>query len=101
MFYAWTTSDDTKSISKETIGQAVISNLQIRAARALLGWSQARLAEEAGVSVITVKRMEASPETFHARFDIVMKVKAAVERGGVVFLDGTDGFSHGVQLRTP
>ena len=79
----------------------MISNLQIRAARALLGWSQARLAEAAGVSVITVKRMEASPEAFHARFDIVMKVKAAVERGGVVFLEGTDGFSHGVQLRTP
>jgi hypothetical protein len=53
------------------------------------------------VSVITIKRMEASPEAFHARFDIVMKVKAAVERAGVVFLDGADGFSHGVQLRTP
>jgi hypothetical protein len=50
--------------------------------------------------VITVKRMEATPEVFHARFDIVMKVKAAVERGGVVFLEGDAGFSHGVQLRT-
>ena len=79
----------------------MISNLQIRAARALLGWSQAKLAEEAGVSVITVKRMEASPAAFHARSDIVMKVKAAVERGGVVLLEGPDGFSHGVQLRAP
>ena len=52
--------------------------------------------------VITVKRMEASPEAFPPpSFDIVMKVKAAVEQAGVVFLDGTDGFSHGVQLRTP
>jgi hypothetical protein len=51
--------------------------------------------------VITVKRMEASPEAFRARFDIVMKVKAAVEHRGVVFLEGADGFSHGVQLRTP
>ena len=59
------------------------------------------MAEAAGVSVITIKRMEASPEAFRARFDIVMKVKAAVERAGVVFLDGTDGFSHGVQLRIP
>ncbi len=78
----------------------MISNLQIRAARALLGWSQAKLAEEAGVSVITIKRMEASPDAFHARFDIVMKVKTAVERAGVVFLEGAHGFSHGVQLRT-
>jgi hypothetical protein len=30
-----------------------------------------------------------------------MKVEAAVERGGVVFLEGTGGFGHGVQLRTP
>ena len=92
---------DTKSIKEETIGQDLISNLQIRAARALLGWSQAKLAEAAGVSVITVKRLEASPEAFHARFDIVMKVKTAAERAGVVFLDGADGFSHGVKLRTP
>jgi DNA-binding XRE family transcriptional regulator len=77
----------------------VITNLQIRAARALLGWSQGKLAEEAGVSVITVKRLEAQTEDFHARYDIVMKVKAAVERGGVEFLG--EGFSHGVQLRPP
>jgi transcriptional regulator with XRE-family HTH domain len=77
----------------------LITNLQIRAARALLGWSQAKLAEEAGVSVITVKRLEAQSEDFHARYDIVMKVKAAVERGGVAFLG--EGFSHGVQLRRP
>jgi hypothetical protein len=51
--------------------------------------------------VITVKRMESSPEAFHARFDIVMKVKASVERAGVVFMEGADGFSHGVQLRQP
>ena len=75
----------------------VITNLQIRAARALLGWSQARLADEAGVSVITIKRLEASDEPFHARYDIVMKVQGAVERGGVEFLG--EGFSHGVQLK--
>lgn len=75
----------------------MITNLQIRAARALLGWSQAKLAEAAGVSVITVKRLEGSDEPFHARFDIVMKVKTAVESGGVEFLG--EGFSHGVQLR--
>ena len=79
----------------------LISNLQIRAARALLGWSQSRLAEEAGISVITVKRMEAQVDTFHARAAVVMKVKAAVERGGVAFPEGAEGFSHGVQLRTP
>lgn len=76
----------------------MISNLQIRAARALLGWSQQRLADEAGVSAITVKRLEASEETFQARFETVMKVKAAVESAGVVF-GGEDGRAHAVSLR--
>jgi transcriptional regulator with XRE-family HTH domain len=78
---------------------SVISNLQIRAARALLGWSQTKLAEEAGLSVITVKRLEASDEQFQARFDTVMKVKDAVERAGVVFQVMPDGLVHGVSLR--
>lgn len=78
----------------------MISNLQIRAARALLGWSQQRLADEARVSPITVKRLEASQETFQARFETVMKVKAAVEAAGVVFRAGDDGLIHGVSLRS-
>lgn len=77
----------------------MISNLQIRAARALLGWSQQRLADEAGLSPITVKRLEASEETFQARFDTVMKVKEAVEVAGVVFRIDENGLIHGVSLR--
>lgn len=77
----------------------MISNLQIRAARALLGWNQQKLADEAGVSAITVKRLEASDETFQARFDTVMKIKTAVEAAGVVFRTGEDGLIHGVGLR--
>jgi transcriptional regulator with XRE-family HTH domain len=77
----------------------VISNLQIRAARALLGWNQTRLAEEAGVSPITVKRLEASDEPFQARADTIQKIREAVERAGVVFQIAADGLIHGVSLR--
>ena len=77
----------------------MISNLQIRAARALLGWSQQRLADEAGLSAITVKRLEASDEGFQARFETVMKIKTAVETAGVVFRTGEDGLIHGVSFR--
>jgi transcriptional regulator with XRE-family HTH domain len=77
----------------------MISNLQIRAARALLGWNQQRLADAAGVSAITVKRLEGSNETFQARFDTVMKVKEAVESAGVIFGGGDVGFAHTVSLR--
>ncbi len=77
----------------------MISNLQVRAARALLGWSQQKLADAAGVSAITVKRLEASDEVFQARFETVMKIKVAVEAAGVVFRTGEDGLIHGVSLR--
>jgi transcriptional regulator with XRE-family HTH domain len=77
----------------------MISNLQIRAARALLGWNQQQLADAAGVSAITVKRLEGSDETLQARFETVMKIKSAVESAGVVFRTGEDGLIHGVGLR--
>lgn len=75
-----------------------VSNLQIRAARALLGWSQSRLAEEAGVSLITVKRLEGSEETFPARYSTVLAVVAALERVGIDFLPQAGGYSHGVRI---
>lgn len=64
----------------------MITNVQIRAARALLGWDQARLAEEAGVSVITVKRLETAEDELPGRYETVMKVKRAVEKAGVEFI---------------
>jgi transcriptional regulator with XRE-family HTH domain len=56
---------------------------QFRAARALLGWSQTRLAEAVDVTVITIKRMEnpsvgASEETQE-------KARRALEAAGVTF----------------
>jgi hypothetical protein len=77
----------------------MISGVQIRAGRALLGWDQARLAEAAGVSVITVKRLEAAGEDIHAHFATVIKVKSAFESAGVLFLDEESGLGYGVRLR--
>ena len=61
--------------------------MQIRAARALLGWDQNRLAKEAGVSVITVKRVEGADDGFHARYETVMKIRRAVEKAGIEFVN--------------
>jgi transcriptional regulator with XRE-family HTH domain len=77
----------------------VISGVQIRAGRALLGWDQARLAEAAGVSVVTVKRLEAAGEDIHAHFATVVKVKSAFESAGVLFLGEESGLGYGVRLR--
>jgi len=77
----------------------MISGIQIRAGRALLGWDQAKLAEVAGVSIITVKRLEAAGEEIHAQFATVMKVKSAFEKAGVLFLGEESGLGYGVRLR--
>jgi transcriptional regulator with XRE-family HTH domain len=76
----------------------MLSGIQIRAARALLGWNQARLAEQAGLSVITVKRLEAAGEDIHAHFATILKVKTAFEDAGVLFLGEESGLGYGVRL---
>ena len=77
----------------------MISGVQIRAGRALLGWDQAKLGQAAGISIITVKRLEAAGEDIHAHFATVMKVKAAFEEAGVIFLGEESGLGYGVRLR--
>jgi transcriptional regulator with XRE-family HTH domain len=70
---------------------------QIRAARALIGWSQAELAEAAGVSVSLVDRFETGqPGSIAA--ETVAKMRAALESAGVAFIPKNGGGA-GVRLR--
>ena len=75
-----------------------VSVRQIKAARALLDWSQERLAKEASVSVPTIKRLEAADGELGGRGDTIEKIRAAFERKGIEFTNGT---SPGVRFRTP
>jgi transcriptional regulator with XRE-family HTH domain len=75
-----------------------VSIRQIKAARALLGWSQADLAAMAGVSVPTVKRLEAADGLLGGRENTVIKLRSALERAGIEFTNGT---KPGVGLRKP
>jgi predicted transcriptional regulator len=56
---------------------------QMRAARALLGIDQRRLADLAGVSVPTIQGMEASDGTVRGVIDTLTKVVEALDRAGV------------------
>ena len=70
---------------------------QLRAARALLGWSQTELAKRAGMSLPTVKRVEtvSGPRVSEeARYEL----QRALELGGVEFIDENGG-GPGVRLR--
>jgi len=70
---------------------------QIRAARALLGWSQRDLAEACGRSIPTVKRAEGDAE-LGASGASISAIRAALEAAGVIFLDA-NGDGPGVRLR--
>lgn len=77
--------------------QARISQGQIRAARGLLGWSQATLADRAGISSMTVKRAEGSGSPYPAQ-GALSAIRAALEDGGVQFIEENGGGA-GVRLR--
>ena len=68
----------------------MISNAQLRAARGLLGWSQARLAEESGLGIATVKRMEGERGPFRSSAGNVWKVQQTLEDAGVIFIDAAE-----------
>lgn len=75
-----------------------ISIRQVKAARALLAWSQSDLARASGISEPTIKRLEASDGSLGGRADTAEKIKAALEAAGVIFLAaGSQG--PGVRLK--
>lgn len=61
----------------------MITAAQMRAARALLGIDQKRLAELSGVSLPTIQRMEASEGTVRGVVDTLTKVVEALNRAGI------------------
>lgn len=61
----------------------LITAAQLRAARALLGLDQRRLAALAGVSVPTIQRMEASEGQVRGNIDSLARVVSALESAGL------------------
>lgn len=72
---------------------------QIRAARALLGWNGAALAEAAGVSLQTIRRMESEAGPGRSSAANVGAVKRALEAAGATFLDADETAATGPGVR--
>jgi len=80
----------------------MITAAQIRAARALLGMDQRRLAEAAGLSVPTIQRMEGSAGQVRGNVESLVKVVEALETAGVELIgEGAQsaGGGRGVRLK--
>jgi predicted transcriptional regulator len=76
----------------------MITPRQIRAARALLGWSQQQLADKAIVSLNAVVRLESG--VVDSRISTVQAVQKALVKAGIEFLDA-DQKGEGVRLKSP
>jgi transcriptional regulator with XRE-family HTH domain len=75
----------------------VVEAAQVRAARALIGWSQAKLAETAGVPVSMIAEFETGAPDRVAN-EAVDKIRIALEAAGVVFIPKDGGAGIGVRL---
>ncbi|MFC1459139.1 helix-turn-helix domain-containing protein [Microvirga arabica] len=75
-----------------------ITPAQLRAGRALLGLSQAKLAEQAGLSVEAITGAEADGKA-GASAAMMAALQAALERQGVIFVAADGGEGPGVRLR--
>jgi transcriptional regulator with XRE-family HTH domain len=71
---------------------------QIKAARALLGWDQARLADTSGISLPTIRRIESQAGTIKAHTRSSFALEEALTQAGIEFLNGD---APGVRLRKP
>lgn len=79
----------------------MIYPLQIRAARALVGFSQRQLAESSGVGLATIKRLEAAGHELTGTLTTMARLSRTLEQAGVVFVDQDHQHGPGVRLQSP
>ena len=80
----------------------MISSAQLRAARALLGIDQRKLAALSGLSLPTIQRMEASGGVIRGNVDSLMKLVGALEAAGIELIAenaSSTGGGRGVRLK--
>lgn len=85
-------------------GVGVITAVQLRAARALLGIDQRTLAEMAGVSLPTIQRMETSRGNVRGVVGTLTKIVEALDAAGIELIGNeqpSQGRGRGVRLKDP
>ena len=71
---------------------------QIRAARALLGWRQEDLSKASGVGTATIQRIERSNSAVTGYVSTLVRIQAAFEGAGVLFIDDDETAGIGLRL---
>jgi len=78
----------------------VLTSAQIRAARALIRWSAADLAQASSLGANTVRRAEVAERETSLTAANELAIRRALESAGVEFIDENGGGA-GVRLREP
>jgi predicted transcriptional regulator len=88
------------SIEKLSIHRELklVTTRQIKAARALLGWSQGDLAQHSSISEPTIARLESLDGPIAGRPNTAEQIRGALEKAGIQFIDENGG-GPGVRLR--
>ena len=73
---------------------------QLKAARTLAQLNQQEVADKSGISVPTIKRMEAGDGPVRGNYDSVASVVAVLESAGIEFIPENGG-GPGVRLKAP
>lgn len=77
----------------------MITGSQIRAAKAILDWSGDYLAKKAGVSLSSIRRVEAADDVpKNVSVNTMLNIQKALEQAGVEFI-GTPDHQPGVRLK--
>jgi predicted transcriptional regulator len=71
---------------------------QIRAARALLDWRQEDLSNASGVGTATIQRIERSDGPIAGYVSTVVRLEAAFEKAGILFISDDEIAGVGVRL---
>jgi transcriptional regulator with XRE-family HTH domain len=80
----------------------MITSAQLRAARALLGMDQRRLADLSGLSLPTIQRMEGSGGVIRGNVDSLVKLVTALDSAGIELIGegaASRGGGRGVRLK--
>jgi ribosome-binding protein aMBF1 (putative translation factor) len=87
-------------VKMSSVTPTPLSSAQIRAARALLRWSAAELAQAAALGANTIRRAEVAEAETSLTVANELAVRRALEAAGVEFIDENGG-GPGVRLRKP
>jgi DNA-binding XRE family transcriptional regulator len=88
-----------KARSDRYVSRMATTGRQIAAARTLLGWTQARLGQESGVSPASVQRAERAAGVPRMQTSSLFAMVRALEAAGIQFIDADDTGGEGVRLR--